>query len=280
MVLRAHLAIIAAAVLFGSTFVVMKDAVADAEPIPFLAARFLIGAVVLSPWWARTPTKVGRPAVWCGLALVAGYVMQTVGLQYISSSESAFITYLLVVFVPLIGAIVWRQAPAPPLLVAVALACAGLWLLAGGASGLGRGQLLTVGCAISFAVHILLLDRWATSLPTNAFNAAQFAVVGGLCLAASPWTGGMALSARVWAAAVFTGVMASAVALGLQLWGQRLVGPTRTGLLLLIEPVSAAGLGYLVGDRLGARGVVGALVILAAIALAEAPVVARRTARA
>src|SRR3954447_26578806 len=99
----AHWALVGAAFLFGTTFVVVKDAVADAGPVPFLAVRFLIGAAVAWPLAARRPRDpgVGRAGVLCGAALLIGYVFQTVGLQYLSSSVSAFVTYLLVLIVPL-----------------------------------------------------------------------------------------------------------------------------------------------------------------------------------
>jgi drug/metabolite transporter (DMT)-like permease len=90
--------------------------------------------------------------------------------------------------------------------------------------------------------------------------------------------GGYGFTTRAWVAAVYTAVAVSALALGLQLWGQRRVGPTRTSLLLMIEPVSAAVLGYVIGERLGVRGVAGALLILVGIAVAEAPLLRRRPA--
>ena len=136
MTLRAHLAVVAAAVLFGTTFFVVKDAVAEAQPIPFLAARFLIAAAVLFPFARRSgrlPSETGvlRAGVLCGLALAAGYVFQTVGLQYTSSSVSAFITYLLVVIVPVLSAVILRRVPGPAVITGVVLATAGLFLLTG-----------------------------------------------------------------------------------------------------------------------------------------------------
>lgn len=280
-VLRAHLAIVTSAVLFGSTFVVMKDAVVDAGPVPFLGVRFLIGAAVLVPLTRRGGPSVGvwRAGAVCGLALLSGYVFQTVGLQYVTASVSAFITYLLVMFVPLLSAVLLRERISMLTVIAVGLAVVGLFLLTGGAAGLGRGELFTVACALTFALHIILLDRYSPVFPTARLMAVQFLVVGGLCAVAGPFTGGFGFGRDVWLAAAYTGVAASAVALSLQTWGQRQVGPTRTALLLLIEPVSAAVLGYLAGERLGWRGVAGAVTILGAVALAEVPVLRRMSPR-
>jgi drug/metabolite transporter (DMT)-like permease len=280
-VLRAHLAVVAAALLFGSTFVVVKDAVAVAPVIPFLAVRFLIGAGLLAPL-SRSgrglrSTGLVRAGVVCGLALLAGYLFQTIGLQYTSSSVSAFVTYLLVVIVPVLAAVGGRRLPDRPVMVGVVLATAGLFALTGGASSLGRGEVLTVGCAFAFAVHIMRLSEASPRFDTAALNTVQLAVVGLVCLALGPFTGGFGFPLRAWLAAAYTGAAATAAAFSLQVWGQRRVGPTRTSLLLMIEPVAAGVLGAVQGDRLGVHGVVGALLILAGIAVAEVPV-ARRAA--
>lgn len=277
---RAHLAVVAAAVLFGSTFIVVKDAVVAAGPIPFLAVRFLAGAVVLAPFTRdRRAPGLMRAGLWCGAALLTGYLFQTIGVQYTSSSVSAFITYLLVVIVPVIAAVVLRRLPDPAVLAGVALATAGLVFMTGGVGSIGNGELLTVGCAVAFAVHIVLLSEWSPRYDTGALNAIQLGVVGVACLVAGFFTGGYDFELKAWLAALYTGVAASAGAFWLQVWGQRRVGASRTSLLLMIEPVAAAALGAAAGDRLGVGGWIGAGLILAGIVVAEVPV-ARRLAAA
>ena len=277
MTLRAHGAVIVAAVLFGTTFVMVKDAVADVGPVPFLAVRFLVGAVAMAPFAAREPRTPGvwRAGALCGAVLLAGYVLQTVGLQYTTSSVSAFVTYLLVVMVPVISAFTLRKVPTAPTIAGVVLATVGLFLLTGQGVHLGKGELLTLGCALSFAVHIVLLSYFAPRFGTAELNGVQLLVVGLGCLVPGFFLGGYHFTGRAWLAALYTGVAVSGAALGLQLWGQRRVGPTRTSLLLMIEPVSAAGLGYAVGDRLGVGGAIGAALILAGIAVAELPIATR-----
>ena len=264
--------------LFGTTFVVVKDAVADVEPIPFLAVRFLAGGLVTLPLAVRAPRRVGElhAGVLAGLALLTGYVLQTVGLQYTTASISAFVTYLLVVFVPVIAVVVLRRPPTPPTVVGVALGLVGLFLLTGKGLALGKGELLTLGCAIAFAVHVILLAEFAPRFDVLRLNTVQLLVTGGACLVPGLFLGGYDFTARAWFAALYTAVAVSALALGLQLWGQRHVGPTRASLLLMIEPVSAAVLGYAMGERLGLRGAIGAGVILLGIAVAEAPMLRRR----
>ncbi|HVF75312.1 MAG TPA: DMT family transporter [Acidimicrobiales bacterium] len=265
---RAHLAVAAAGVLFGTTFVVVQDAVRHVEPVPFLAVRFLIGAVALAPFALRAPRQPGRTkaGLLCGVALLVGYLFQTIGLQYTTASVSAFVTYLLVVIVPVLAAVVLRRPPSRRVAAGVVLAAVGLFFLTGATDiGFGRGEALTLGCAFAFAVHILLLSELSPRFDTMALTAVQLAFVGLVCLA----IGGLDLTARAWAAAAYTGVTASAVAFVLQVYGQRRVGPTRTSLLLMMEPVSAAVLGYATGEGLAALALVGAVLILGGVAVAE-----------
>jgi drug/metabolite transporter (DMT)-like permease len=258
-------------VLFGSTFVVVKSAVAESGPIPFLAARFLFGGLVLLPLARRDHSQPGelRAGVWCGLSLLAGYVFQTVGLQYTSASVSAFITYLLVVIVPVISAFTLRRAPRSATVAGIVVATAGLFLLSGGTTHLGRGELLTLGCAVCFAVHVVLVAEYAPRYSILRLTAVQLLVVGGACLVPGAFLGGYRFGASAWFAAIYTAVGVSALALLLQSWGQRRVGPSHASLLLMIEPVAAAVLGWLLHEHLGGRGIVGAALILAGIAISE-----------
>ena len=276
---RADVAVLAAAVLFGTTFVVVRDAVADVDVVPFLAVRFSVGAAVLAPFAlrgdrARSEPGLVRAGLACGLALLAGYVFQTVGLQYTTTAVSAFVTYLLVVMVPVLSAVVLRRPPGRQTLAGVVLATAGLFLLTGRGTGLGlgKGELLTLGCAAAFAVHIILLAEMSPRYDTVRLTAVQLAVVAGACALPGLWLGGYAFTGRAWLAAVYTGAAVSALGFALQVWGQRRVGPTRTSLLLMLEPVSAAFVGVLIGERLGWAGGAGAALILAGIAVAERPI--------
>jgi len=282
---RADLALAGAAFLFGSTFLVMQDAVRDVEPIPFIVARFGIGALVLAPIalvrarprlrrtqrseHASAAMSLRAGAV-AAVPLALGYVFQTTGLQYTTSSVSAFLTYLLVVFVPLLSAIVLRQPPRRATVAGVVVAVVGLWLLTEGAGiGFGKGEVLSILCAVAFAVHILVLSEVALRVDIVALNAVQFSVVAAALFVPGLIAGGYAFPASAWRAAVYTGVVVSAIAFGLQVWGQRRVSASRTALVLMLEPVFAALLGYLDGERIGVAGAVGAALILAGILLSE-----------
>ncbi|MDQ3757858.1 MAG: DMT family transporter, partial [Actinomycetota bacterium] len=279
--LRAHLAVAAAGVLFGTTFVVVQDAVEHAGVVPFLAVRFLVGAMVLAPFARRAPRQPGRTraGLVAGVVLLAGYVFQTVGLQYTTPPVSAFVTYLLVVIVPVLSALVLRAPPSREVTGGVVLALAGLVLLTSddlGRVAVDKGELLTLGCAVAFAVHILVLSKSSPRFHAVPLTAVQLAFVGAACLVPGSFLGGYDFPVRVWAAAAYTGVTVSALAFLLQVWGQRVVGPTRTSLLLMLEPVAAAVLGYALGEGLAPAGAAGAVLILAGVAVAESPLGLRR----
>jgi drug/metabolite transporter (DMT)-like permease len=273
----AHVAVVVAAVLFGSTFLVVKDAIEDVDPYVFLSVRFTIGALVLAPFAARRPSRPGglKAGLLCGAALAAGYVLQTVGLQRTTASVSAFITYLLIVFVPLISAAVLRKPPRPSAMVGVVLGTVGLVLLTGGVSSIGPGELLTLVCAFAFAIHVLALSELAPGQDALRLNAIQLAVVAVACLGPGLALGSFRIPLSAFVAAAFTGIAASAIALGLQVWAQTRLSAVRVSLLLLIEPVSAAALGAVTGEHLGALGAVGCAVILLGILITELDVLGR-----
>ena len=268
-----ELALAGAALCFGGTFLVVQDAVERVEPVPFLAVRFSLGALALWPLARRRPSRAGevRAGVWGGLALLAGYVLQTVGLQYTDSATSAFITYLLVVLVPVLGVVVHRTRPHRATVVGVALAVAGLVLLTDPSDGLGlgRGEVLTLGCALAFAVHVLVVAGTVDRFDPVRLAAIQVAVVGAGCAVPGLVLGGYGFPAPAVGAAAATAIVATAAAFVLQVSGQRTVPATRAALLLLLEPVFAGVLAGITGEPLGAVQLAGAGVILGAIVVGE-----------
>jgi drug/metabolite transporter (DMT)-like permease len=269
---QADVALVVAAFFFGTTFIVVQDAVAESDPIPFLAARFLIAGAVLAVLGRRRPPSPRelRHGVVAGVALLAGYVLQTIGLQYTTPATSAFITYLLVVFVPLLSFAALRRRPHPLTLAGLVPAVAGLVLLTGGAdASFGRGEVLTLGCAVAFAAHLVIVGETAGRHDAIRFTCVQVTTVGVACLAASVAMGDLSLSPGALAAAAFTGVFATALAFAAMVWAQRVVSPSRAALILLLEPVFAALLSAATGNPLTPSAVAGGALILLAVAIAE-----------
>lgn len=273
---RADTALVVAAFCFGSTFIVVKDAVDEVDPLPFLAVRFLIGAGVLAVaargrGHPATPHEL-RHGVVAGLALWAGYTLQTVGLQYTDPATSAFLTYMLVVIVPVLAFVFLRTPLHVATAVGIAVAVGGLLLLTGGVSGFGRGEVLTVGCAVGFAVHIVILGRTAPRHDAVRFTCVQLATVGVVSLVVSGAQGNadaVVFGGAPLGAAVFTGVFATALAFLAMVWAQRSVTPSRAALVLLLEPVFAAFLSWLRGDELTVASAAGGGLILVAVVIAE-----------
>ena len=269
-------ALVLAAFFFGITFVLVQDAIEDITPTAYVTLRFLIGFAAIAPFaWViarrhRDPAgllwKAGAVA---GALLLAGYITQTVGLQYTESSTSAFITGLYAIFTPIIEAIVRRRLPPAAVCGGIAIATGGLFLLTGAELSMGRGELLTLLCALSFAVWIVYQGVYANRLHTIPFMAVQMGVLAMLSAPFTAATGIGQLTALALFAAAFTGIACSAVALSLQLYGQRRVSPSRSALILLMEPVFAGVAGYLGGERLGPVKLLGAGVILVGIVVAE-----------
>jgi drug/metabolite transporter (DMT)-like permease len=185
---------------------------------------------------------------------------------------------MLVVFVPFISFVTTRHAPHPLTLVGVVLAVAGLVLLTGGAdAGFGRGEVLTLGCAVAFAAHLVFLGGVAPRHDAVRLTTVQLATVGAACLVPAAVQGGFDLDGGALAAAAFTGVFATAVAFLAMVWAQRVVSPSRAAIILLLEPVFAALLSAVVDEPLTAAVVAGGGLILIAVLLAEvvAPMLAR-----
>jgi drug/metabolite transporter (DMT)-like permease len=272
---RWELALIGVALIWGSTFTVVKDSVARMPPFLFIGIRFALATAVLAAVGAFRDGERHeiRAGVLTGLALFGGYAFQTVGLQYTSASNAGFITGMFVVFTPVIGALVFRRLPSTAASAGVILATGGLVLLAM-PSGfhLRRGDALEVMTAITFAVHILLIARLGKGIPALRFTAIQIATAATLALV---WSGiaehaGPPADGGVWFGIVLTGIFATALAFLVQTRAQQEIPPTRTAVILTAEPVFAGIFGYLVaGDRLGARGYAGAVLIVAGIMVAE-----------
>jgi len=269
-------ALILAACLYGVTFPLVHAALQDIDPFAYLLLRFTIAVVALGPWAVVVAHRRGedlrllvRAGLVAGVLLAAGYATQTVGLTTVSPSTSAFITGLYVVFTPLIEGGLRRRLPDRPVLAGVVVAAVGLYLLTGATVALGVGELLTLLCAVLFALWIVYQGEYAARLHPISFTTVQMMVIVVVCAPATAVQGVGHLTGLALFAAAFTGIACSAVALSLQVVGQRRLAPSRAALFLLLEPVFAAVAGYVTGERLGAVKLIGAAVILAGLAIAE-----------
>jgi drug/metabolite transporter (DMT)-like permease len=238
-----------------------------------------VGTIALTPFalrrgWRRvgvdaSPRSFVVAALGFGVVGFTGYWLQNVGLERTTTSNAAFITGLFVVFTPLVETVVTRRAPSPNVLIAVVVSAVGLFLLTGASLQLGAGDALELGCALMFGIWIYMGSTLSQRFDPVALTAAQMVVLATCGVPVVLVTGLGDVTTGALAAVVFTGVVCSAIAFTLQLWGQRSLEPSRAAVILLCEPVVAGFVGYLVGERLGVKGYVGAVVIFGGILIAE-----------
>ena len=298
MKLRAYLLMLFVVAVWGSTFVLIKGALTDATPAAFNLIRMTLAFAVLAVAYHRAWRSIRRTHIAAGalvgLCLALGYQFQTIGLARTTPSKSAFITGLVVVLVPLFSIVPSLRAPGarPPrwnAFLGAALAFTGILLLTAPAvhdaasagtlaallpdlSTINLGDLLTFGCAIGFALHCIALSHVS---PRIGFRPLAIMQVGfcALFMAVSlpfiehphiHWTGRLVIALTIAA------VLATAAAFSIQSWAQSVLPPTHTALLLTMEPVFAWITAFLImGERLGLRPAIGAVLILAGIALTE-----------
>jgi drug/metabolite transporter (DMT)-like permease len=203
-----------------------------------------------------------------------GYLLQTVGLRLTTAPKSAFITGLCSVMVPLLAALVYRIRPQAPELAGVFAATAGLGLmtLEGPLGSMGRGDLLTLGCAVAFAAHIVTQGHFSEEMSFELLAVSQIVSAAVLALSLFWWVETPAIVWRptVVYAILITGLLATAGAFTLQAWAQRHTTATRTALIFTLEPLFAWVTSYvLVGEGLSGRAAAGAVLILGGVLWVE-----------
>jgi drug/metabolite transporter (DMT)-like permease len=275
---RGDLALAAIALVWGSTFVLVKSALDDVSTMLFLAIRFSLAtlALLLIHFIRRRSWRMGRfgAGAAVGAFLYIGYLLQTLGLRFTTPAKSGFITGMYIVVVPLLSAAVYKKIPGVWEWSGVLLASAGLALLTLDSASLsmGTGDILTVGCAIAFAVHILLVGHYSRQIPADWFallqvGASAIFAVGTFWVLEQPF---VKWSMPVISALLITSILATAGAFWVQTWAQQYTTATRAALVFAMEPVFAWFTSFLVtGERLTSQAVAGAVCILLGIMLVE-----------
>ena len=267
--------------VWGSTFVLVKNALLDAAPLTFNAIRFASSAVVLAVVFRRHMANLSRQTlltgVGVGFCLCTGYQFQNLGLRLTTPSKSAFLTGISVVLVPVFLAVFWRRRVNGWTLAGVVAAFFGLYLLAvpgggGGLGGINMGDLLTLGCAVSFAFQIIMLGRATQKHAFEQIVVVEIATCGVLMLVSAPLLEPMRVvwsPTVIWALSI-TSFVSTCAGFAVQGWAQQFTPPTHTALIFSTEPVFAWVTSYvMLGERLGLRAAVGAGLILAGVLMSE-----------
>jgi drug/metabolite transporter (DMT)-like permease len=266
------------AFVWGFTFIMVKQAIAEVGVYPFLFLRFTLSFLLMILIFAKKLPKLDRLVVFSGSVLggflFLGYAFQTTGLAYTSASNAGFITGLNVIFVPIFSIVIFKQIPKPLTLLGILVATGGLFLLTGGYwDGFTRGDVLVLVCAMCYAMHILCTGRYAPIMDVYLLATVQIGVVALLSLpfaisSLSSFPSGITLS--VWKSIIFTGLLATVFAFVAQTRAQRFTPPARAALILLMESVFCAITARLYGgEKLSGIALAGGVLMVIGMALAK-----------
>jgi len=275
---RADLMLLLATALWGTSFVAVKSALADATPFAFLTVRFAIAALLLAPGTRFRPRPAGpelRGGALLGILVAVGFVAQTAGLVITTPSRSAFIVAVSSVLAPVIALALLGERPRWLTAAALALATLGIYFLTGpDAGGLNRGDALTLICAACFGGQIVAVTELSRRYDARRLVFIQIAVTAVVAALATAfleqphirWTTGFI------GALGYTVLFASTICFLLQMRAQREMSSARAALIFCLEPLFAAVTSWLVlGERLSVLQWSGGALILVGMLLAELP---------
>lgn len=279
------IALLGATVIWGSAFIAQSVGMDKIGPFTFQAVRCFLAVVFLFPasalfsrgkpfWKSWADPALWRSGIICGLALFAASSLQQIGLVYTDAGKAGFLTAMYIVFVPFLGLFV-GQRPGRNALLSPIPAIVGLYLLScTSVSGINKGDVLLLLCAVAFSVQILLIDRHCAGLDGLKLNCIQALVVAVLSV---PWallteTVDASLIASCWLPLGYAGILSMGVAYTLQIVGQKRVAPSAAALLMSLESVFAALFGWLLLHETMTRAEeLGCALVFAAVVISQLP---------
>jgi drug/metabolite transporter (DMT)-like permease len=279
--LVADLGLLYAAAVWGTTFTIVKASLDSIDAVVLVGYRFLIAALFLGLvlWTKKVPIRPSlHKGAMLGIILWLLYVPQTVGLKYTTASNSAFITGLFIVFVPLFS-LLFKKKPNAQRLIAVGIALAGLWFLTGGLRSINIGDAITLVTAMTYALHLLFADKWVNDQGNPwALSFVQFLVVGLLSMIVVPFTGASfgVHGLNTIGVVVFLALFPTLSAFVIQLVAQKVTAPVKVAVIFAMEPVFAALYAWtLGGEPMIPVRAVGGLLIVVAMVVSELPLRAK-----
>lgn len=279
------IALSGATVIWGSAFIAQSVGMDKIGPFTFQAVRCFLAVVFLFPasalfskgkpfWRSWADPALWRSGVICGLALFAASSLQQIGLVYTDAGKAGFLTAMYIVFVPFLGLFL-GQRPGRNALLSLIPAIVGLYLLScTSVSGINKGDVLLLLCAVAFSVQILLIDRHCAGLDGLKLNCIQALVAAVLSV---PWallteTVDASRIASCWLPLGYAGVLSMGVAYTLQIVGQKRVAPSAAALLMSLESVFAALFGWLLlHETMTGAEELGCLLVFAAVVISQLP---------
>lgn len=287
--LRGSLSLLLATIIWGFAFVAQSVGMDKIGPFTFQAVRCTLAVLFLIPCsflmelgkcsFRESLAKWKNPALWkvgllCGSALFVAASLQQIGLVYTDAGKAGFLTAMYIVWVPVLGAFL-GQKPRLTIIISVVMAVIGLYLLSCmGASGINKGDLFLMGCALAFAVQIRCIDRFAGSLDGLRLNCVQSLVVAVISMPFMAFTETVEVSnvLSCWQALCFAGILSMGVAYTLQVTGQKSLEPTTASLIMSLESVFAVlGGWWLLNESMTYWEITGCVLVFAAVVLSQLP---------
>ena len=273
--LLATLTLLGITAAWGSTFFLIKDLLERVPTLDFLGIRFAIAAaalVLVAPRaLGRLSREARRHAIVLGLLYGLGQILQTAGLAHTPASVSGFITGLYVVATPLFAAALLQTRITWLTWAAVLLAVVGLAVLTLDGLSVGYGEALTFVAAMLYALHIVGLGAWSTATDAMGLAILQLIVIAVVCLVCTA-PDGIVLPDRAsdWASLLYMALIPGALGIVGQTWAQAHLPPTRTAIVMSMEPVFAAFFAVLLGgESLTSRMLLGGVFVVAAMLVVE-----------
>ncbi len=263
---------VAMTLVWGTTFPLVKTATQSLSPAALVTVRFLIAALALAPW-LRFGARLWRDGFVLGALLFVTFITQVIGLGSISSTRGAFITGLNVILIPIFAGFIGRFVPKNAYWAA-ALAITGIGAMSFEGGAFSIGDVWVLGCAVSYAVYVLILEHVARQHDPMQLTAVQMIVVAllGLIWSAPELVqhGPPHLETSGWASVVYLGLVATAGTTFVQALAQRWVAAFEAAVIYALEPVFAAVFSFaFLGESLGWRGLVGGALILGAMVFSQ-----------
>jgi len=276
---RAELALLGITVIWGLTFTFTKKSLVELQPFVFLAWRFILAFLIMFILCLRRLHKLNLPTLGAGVLmgclLILSYAFQTFGLKYTTAGNAGFITGLFIVFTPLLASIFLKHKQPPKSMLAVVVALIGLGFLSiTPGFHVSLGDALVLVCAFSYSVHIIFLDGYTKKYDLPLLVMVQMGVlaVGNTILGLGFETFKLPSSGYVWMSVIVCGLLASALAFYVQGYAQKVLTPSRTAMVLIMEPVFSLVFGIiLLGETLTWRGWLGCALIFTGMLITEVP---------
>ena len=276
--LLGKLALLATAILWGTSFVVLKNTLDSIGTLWVLALRFTFSALIMLCVTFRSVRQASarclKGGAWMGAALAAAYIVQTYGLVYTTPGKNAFLTSTYCVLTPFFSWVVYRRRPELSHLIAAVLCVAGIGFisLSEGFTDVNVGDLLTLFCGVFYSIHILLIERFSDSGDAATLSTIQFAVAAGIC-----WIGALLFEkppenvpAEAWLSIVYLTVMCTAVCFFLQAWGIRYTPVTTAAVIMTLEAVFGVLISILFYHEIvTAKIAIGFVLVFAAVLISE-----------